>query len=455
MAITMQGSWTLRVKSRNAAYAQRFIVSGAATGNGVHDGTIGTAVVVTGSQWSLQVQHQPSRQAWRDSAQRIGLPTVADGLLRTEIAANDGGLDDHFDDLVIACSLPASQADHVVYGNVKTYTGICLFNPGRDDYLVVDAPFDLVAVCTRCPQLLKVVEKLYPERLRARLDAPPELTPLVIPSGLPNVAVGLVFQSRALSLAEIDAMPSQDDAVSALQTTVKRVPFKALPMQAGIGRLVHTELAAIANIRDMAVRQRYQVEPAPGLLLRFQRYTRSPAERHDGAPYTGAGVREHLGQAMSDEQGNYLFRFQHAAQGGPAVEQRPDLIVQVLGMGLRVRFESAPYDNVANLRRIDLCVPATRAQASRAALPQWAGIHNPMGIQTHDQTHDQMNDQMNEQRKRAAEAALSRKASVAHSGLDLHVHAHAAHPAHATHAAARGSFVLGGLSDHGFGRQHQ
>lgn len=440
MAITMQGSWTLRVKSRNAAYAQRFIVSGAATGNGVHDGIVGLTVVVTGAQWSLQVQHQPTRQAWRDSAQRIGLPSVADGLLRAEIASNDGGLDNHFDDLVIACSLPASQADHVVYGNVKTYTGACLFNPGRDDYLVVDPPFDLVAVCTRCPQLLKVVEKLYPERLRARLDAPPELTPLVIPSGLPNVAVGLVFESRALSVPEIDAMPSQDDAVEALQTTVKRVPFKALPMQAGIGRLAHTELAAIANIRDMAVRQRYQVEPAPGLLLRFQRYARSPAERHDGAPYTGAGVREHLGQAMTDEQGNYLFRFQHVAEGGSAVEQRPDLIVQVLGTGLRVRFESAPYDNVANLRRIDLCVPATRAQANRAAVPEPAGSK----------------DQIEAQRKRAAEAALSRKANVADSGLDLHVHAHAAHPAHATHAATgRGSFVLGGLSDHGFGRQHQ
>ncbi len=447
MAITMQGSWTLRVKSRNAAYAQRFIVSGAATGNGVHDGTVGTTVVVTGSQWSLQVQHQPTRQAWRDSAQRIGLPTVADGLLRAEIASNDGGLDDHFDDLVIACSLPASQADHVVYGNVKTYTGACLFNPGRDDYLVVDPPFDLVAVCTRCPQLLKVVEKLYPERLRARLDATPELTPLVIPSGLPNVAVGLLFQSHALSAADIDAMASQDDAVSALQTTVKRVPFKALPMQAGIGRLAHTELAAIANIRDMAVRQRYQVEPAPGLLLRFQRYTRSPAERHDGAPYTGGGGREHLGQAMTDEQGNYLFRFQHVAEGRSAIEQRPDLIVQVLGTGLRVRFESAPYDNVANLRRIDLCVPATRAQASRAASAAEEQLNNLM--------NGQLNNPLNDQRKRAAEAALSRKASLARSGLDLHVHAHAAHPAHATHTAARGSFVLGGLSDHGFGRQHQ
>jgi hypothetical protein len=219
---------------------------------------------------------------------------------------------------------------------------------------------------------------------------------------------------------------------------VSRVPFKATALKAGVGRLTHTELAAIANIRDAAVRQRYQVEPAPGLLLRFQRYTRTADELQDDGPYTGAGAREHLGQAVTDEQGNYIFRFRHVAAGeglgeAAASTLRPDLIVQVLGTGLRVCFEAAPYDNVANLRRIDLCVPATRAHANRAFV---GGSPEPVHVQ----------------RKRAAEAALSHKAQ----SLDLHVHAHSAHATHAAHATTgRGSFVLGGLSDHGFGRQHQ
>ncbi|MBC7954394.1 MAG: hypothetical protein H7Y33_00810 [Cytophagales bacterium] len=446
MGITMQGSWTLRVKSRNAAYAQRFIVCGATTGNGTYDGIVGNAVFVTGAQWSLQVQHQPTRQPWRDSAQRLGLPAVEGGVLRFQIASNDGGLDDDYDDLVLAASLPASQADHVVYGNVKTYSGACLFNPGRDDYLVIDPPFDLVAVCARCPQLLKVIETLYPERLRAPLNAAPDLTPIVIPTGLPNVAVGLVFQSRALPADAFEGVQAEGDAVSALQTAVRRVPFKPLSLKAGVGRLAHSELKAIANIRDAAIRQRYQVEPAPGLLLRFQRYTRTPEELSDGGSYTGAGARQHLGQAVTDEQGNYLFRFRHEPDDAVSAEvtdpaQRPDLIVQVLSSGLRVRFETAPYDNVANLRRIDLCVPASKAHTYRALVESSIGQSIP---------------QMDYQRKRAAEAALSRKASVANSGLDLHVHAHAAHPAHATHAAtASRRVVLGGLSDHGFGRQHQ
>jgi hypothetical protein len=441
MAITMQGSWTLRVKTNLSAFAQRFIVSGATTGNGTYDGVVGNAVFVTGAQWSLTVQHRPSAQIWRDSAQRLGLPAVEGGLLRFDVASNDGGLDLDYDDLVLSCSLPASQADYVVYGNVKTYSGACLFNPGRDDYLVIDPPFDIAAICTRCPPLRKVIEKLYPERLRAPTDAIPDPTPLVIPSGLPNVAVGLLFQSCELPMGDFDGIGKQAEAVEALRTTIKRVPFKPSPLKAGVTQLAHSELEAIANIRDTAIRLRYQVEPAPGLLLRFQRYGRTASDLLDG-PYIGAGPRQHLGQAVTDEQGNYLFHFRQASGGAavgdvPATLQRPDLIVQVLGAGLRVRFETAPYDNIANLRRIDICVPSVPEHTGRACLVDRA-------------------DRSCAQRKRAAEAALSRKANLADSGLDLHVHAHAAHPAHATHAATgRGSFVLGGLGDHGFGRQHQ
>jgi len=439
VAITMQGSWTLRVKTRNAAYAPRFIVSGAATGNGTYDGIVGNAVFVTGAQWSLQVQHRPTGQLWRDLMQRICLPAVEGGVLRFDVACNDGGPDREYDDLVLACSLPASQADYVVYGSVKTYSGGCLFNPGRDDYLVIDPPFDLVSVCTRCPPLRKLVEKLYPERLHARLYVAPDPTPLVIPSGLPNVAVGLVFMSCSVPpVAAFTGVEAEDEAVSALQTTVRRVPFKPSPLKAGVGLLSHGELATIANIRDAAIRQRYHVEPAPGLLLRFQRYERTAAEQQDDGPYTGAGVRDHLGQAVTDELGNYIFRFRHEQDDVACGEvltaaQRPDLVVQVLGTGLCVRFETAPYDNVANLRRIDLCVPEAKANVHRVNLDDGA-------------------DRFCAPRKRAAEAALSRKAQ----SLDLHVHAHAAHAAHSTHAATgRGSFVLGGLGDHGFGRQHQ
>jgi hypothetical protein len=76
MAITMQGSWTVQVRARDAAYAQRVVIDGADEGNGVHDGLVGQRLHVKGAHWTLQVQHRPTRHAWRDSTLRLGLPSV-------------------------------------------------------------------------------------------------------------------------------------------------------------------------------------------------------------------------------------------------------------------------------------------------------------------------------------------------------------------------------------------
>ncbi len=374
MSITMQGSWTLRVKTHESAFAQRFVVSGATTGNGIYDGMVGNTVFVTGAQWSLTVQHRPTRQAWLDSAQRIGLPNLEAGLLRFEIAANDGGLDDDYDDLVLACSLPASQSDYVLYGAVTSHEAQGPFNPRRDDYIVIDRPRDLGSVCTRYPQLTELLRKLYPEQpLAAALGH--DVTPLVIPTGLPNVAVGLVFLSRMVPGAEFDG--AEADVVEALRTTVRRVPFKAAALKAGVSRLSLRDLESIARLRDEALRHGCDATPAPGVALRFQRYNRTAAELLDG-PYSGRGLREELGLAVTDEQGHYIFRCRQE----PAAALRPDVIVQVMGTAGEPSFETAPYDNVANLRRIDMCIPALQAQAcpaglSRSKLPALRGVVMP------------------------------------------------------------------------------
>ena len=45
MAITMQGNWTVSVKSKDAAFPQRFLISGAVSGNGTYDGKTSTPPV--------------------------------------------------------------------------------------------------------------------------------------------------------------------------------------------------------------------------------------------------------------------------------------------------------------------------------------------------------------------------------------------------------------------------
>ncbi|MBG6081911.1 hypothetical protein IWX58_003598 [Rubrivivax gelatinosus] len=362
MAIIMHGSWTLRVSAHNSAIAQRFVVSGAETGNGSHDASDGTAVHVTGRQWSVRMQHRPAGQSWQDSRPRIGYPWIAAGLLRFELRAGD-------DELVLGCSLPASSDDTIVYGNARAYPGSSLFNPGRNDLIVIDPPVAAHELCRRFPALYPVIEKLYPERLRRfpRPEPQDELRPLVLPTGLPAQAQGLLLHSQPAArvlaaLASADDLDrAQAEAVAALATTVER-SAGASTLGAGLGRLRRAELEALAELRDAGLRTAGEARPTSGLLLRIQHYQRSDVEML-GGPYSGSGERENLGFAITDEQGRYLFRLSRE-HGAPGVG-RPDLILQSLGNGLTPTWESAPYSQVPNLQRIDLCIPNPSLQPKR------------------------------------------------------------------------------------------
>lgn len=354
MAITMQGPWTLRVKSRNAALTQRFVVTGADTGNGSYDAAAGATVFVSGAQWSINIQHRSGAQPWRDSVQRIGFPGIAGSLVRFDIRSGKAG-DKDGDALVLSCALPVDAADYIVYGTVRTYGGSGLFNPGRNDYIVIDPHQPLAELCQRHPHLGSVISRLYPERLRLpRLPLPlpaaaaPDLRPIVIPTGLPNTANGLVFQ--------------RDEAQG---TVVKRAAFQTHTLGAGADLLSGPDFCAIAALRDTGIRFCSEGERAPGLLMRFQEYDPSPDEKL-GGPYTGSGARQELGLAVTDELGHYIFRFRPSMPSALGNPSRPDLVMQVLGTGLTLNYETVPYSNVANLQRIDVCVPHKLAQPSRS-----------------------------------------------------------------------------------------
>jgi len=59
MIISMQGNWTVSVKTKKAGYDQQFVVMGADTQNGTHPGVVGTSVYVTGTQWSIAIKNDP------------------------------------------------------------------------------------------------------------------------------------------------------------------------------------------------------------------------------------------------------------------------------------------------------------------------------------------------------------------------------------------------------------
>jgi len=171
MIISMQGNWTVRVTSKDAAFPQRFVVSGATTGNGTHAGTVGASVAVTGAQWSIAIQHDPG-SGFQLSDTKITFPRRSGGNYVFDIQSNDVGADQDFNDLVLTCSTPATINDFIVYGNVTLYSGRCIFNPCRRGPFVIETAAAL-RDALKNPRLKDVITRLYPERVPGPIDPNP------------------------------------------------------------------------------------------------------------------------------------------------------------------------------------------------------------------------------------------------------------------------------------------
>src|SRR5215216_570018 len=171
MIISMQGNWTVRVKSKDAAFPQRFVISGATSGNGTHAGTVGSTVSVTGAQWSIAIQNDPGT-GFQLSNTKITFPHQTGGNYEFDIKSNDAGGDQDFNDLVLACSTPATINDFIVYGNVTLYGGRCIFNPCRRGPYVIESAGSL-RDALKNPKLREVITRLYPERLPIPVDPNP------------------------------------------------------------------------------------------------------------------------------------------------------------------------------------------------------------------------------------------------------------------------------------------
>jgi hypothetical protein len=382
MAITMQGAWTVTVKAKSASFAQRVVISRPGQADLVVAGTAGSAAFVTAPQWSIDIQSQAgSGQPWLSSAQRITSPTVSASLLHFDINSDDGGGsgDKDYNDLIVTCSMPVSASEFVIYGRARTYSGRCLWNPCYPWYYVIETPAALLEAL-KTPDLRKIIEKLYPERIPRRGPIPdpgPEFKPIVLPKAAPVANSGLVFRSvgtRAL-LPEAEIKSAKDverfqiAAASNLRGSASAAMFDGSPIAAGSALLERSEVLNLAKLADrLGAFPNCKVEAAPGLLLRFQEYDRTDTEKAGGS-YTGTGSREDLGLAATDELGNYIFRFSRslgdtatevldvAAGETLATQIFPDVIAQALDSSLDVEFETSPYYNIPNLIRVDLCIP--------------------------------------------------------------------------------------------------
>ena len=362
MAITMQGSWTVKVKSKAAAWKQRFVISGSSNGvDGQYAGQTSTSPVsVSGANWVIRLQHEPgSGNPWIDSAERLETPTRSAGQVTFDISANDSGADTDFNDLVLTCEAAVNDFDYIVFGKVRSYSGLCFFNPCFRRIIVIDT-------AVRFRDLLKykpvraAAEALYPDRVKrveqlaaaeeTRNETEPAFRPIMFP-------IAAAQPPDAANVSKVTALSSHQE-ISFGSAAANIISKHALDL----GRL-KDRLTPICSVKDQ-----------PGLALRFQEYDRTAAEQA-GGPYTGEGPRQNLGFAVTDSQGNYIFRFsQTAADIQGEVDEgsgiRPDLIIQAvsgLGGDLGVLSETAVYNDIPNFRRINLCFPESRLNPGPAA----------------------------------------------------------------------------------------
>jgi hypothetical protein len=383
MIISMQGNWTVTVKSKNAAYQQRFVVQGATTGNGVHSGAPGTSVYVTGNQWSIAIQHNPGT-GWQLSYTKLQFPHQSGGNYLFDILSDDSREDADFNDLILTCSTPVNINDFIVYGNVTLYSGRCIFNPCRQyPYYVIDTYPGLLAALKN-DRIRALIEELYPERIPRHVDPNPPDPPLLFKPIVFDLGGEAIQPKTSLKYVRKQVVDSKRDLKSGKEAN-SRFAASDFELVSAAGANSAVQALAISQDKIKLVRDLGKLfmpcftDPGSNLTLTFEEYDRTAAELAGGA-YTGEGNRRLLGDTITDMNGNYIFRFSFDMTF-PGLEDSsditigedvntvmyPDVIVKIVEYSpFQVRYESAPFYNIPNLKRINLCLPESSVHVSSA-----------------------------------------------------------------------------------------
>lgn len=374
MLISMQGNWTVSVKSKNAAYQQQFVINGSYSSDGTYPGYVGSdPVEVEGSQWTIAIMNN-SGSGFQLSDTQITFPQMINGHFVFDIKSNDAHADTDFDDLVLTCSTPAYLDQFLIYGNVKKYSDSCFFNPCWRNSIVIETYPALIKALEN-PYLKAAIEELYPERIPSKIvdpnpPDPPYFKPIMInlynqaqlPSKMANVYryKGEGYQVKAdLWMEDTKANRlenfSLERTITAPQQTTLAYKYNRL------------ELAKMVDISRFLC----YTSPAKNTTLAFEEYDRTAAELAGGA-YAGDGYRQLLGNAITDMNGNYIFRFTQgsfsrwieenfdtAPGENETLQALPDIIAKIKGSSpaYATLYESGLHSNIYNLKRIDLCLP--------------------------------------------------------------------------------------------------
>jgi len=344
MTIGLQGTWSVSVKSKSAAWGQRFVIQGSDADGTYPDNA--PPVLVTGEQWGVTIENNPTGPVgWRPSRARLAGFRVEGSF---------------FNDLILTAAKPLNESEWIVYGTAKSYKGFCLFNPCFPyPWIVIDTPQALERLL-QYDRVRPILERLYGADVAARGEREP-FKPLVLPRG-GRQASGWAI--RGATELELKPKGKSKEMELSTKSTAEAIVAESATYSRDLGFEEVSILDGLTAIRPC------EVNPIAQAILRFVEYDRTAAELGGGV-YTGFGDRETLGIGATDEFGNYVFSFTRSLAelfdesvldvpvgGDPLVAARPDLIIQFVEDPEDVAvYETAPYYDIPNIRRIDLCIP--------------------------------------------------------------------------------------------------
>ncbi|WP_428742754.1 hypothetical protein [Tenacibaculum sp.] len=384
MIVSMQGDWSIGVKTKQAAYPQRFVINGATEGNGIYNAVTNmNPIKVIGDQWTISIEHNPGN-GFILSDTRIKFPRKIDDKYVFEIESNDSGGDQDFNDLILECTSEARISDYLIYGNVTLYSGYCLINPCYRRWFVIDT-YEQLLDALKIDRIKDIITKYYPKQIPEWITPPfppdpvPDFKPIVI-----NVVDEIQIPQQELNVfTRIDRTSKTKKTTTKSESLLSNYQVKSNFLNANTS-VFDSNIIDIKDRLDLAKiidlpTVRCHTEVGNNLTLSFEEYDRTTSELSGGV-YTGEGDRKRLGDAITDMHGNYIFKFNHGFWDGLKdivldtaegedylVQRRPDIIVKIQDSfnPSKTIFETAPRFNIQNLQRINLCLPKSKVPPTR------------------------------------------------------------------------------------------
>jgi len=116
MPITFYNNWRLEVLEAVHSWPNRYVVSGASSGNGIYAPTIGSVQFISGTAWLLDAQHQPPGGDWTSSPMRQEVVLGQEHVnLHLIVGAEDPLPTEDYRDIRLSCIFLGGQMIEVPY----------------------------------------------------------------------------------------------------------------------------------------------------------------------------------------------------------------------------------------------------------------------------------------------------------------------------------------------------